>query len=87
MIGILLSESLLRYVFIYLTRWLGQSVILDLRKRMYNHIVSLKLKYFDQTPIGTSTTRTINDIASINEIFSQGIITVIADILQLVAII
>ena len=48
---------------------------------MFNHISSLRLKYFDTTPIGTSTTRTINDIETINTVFSQGAITIIADLL------
>ena len=76
LVGILLLEVLLRYVFIYATNWLGQSVIKDLRVRVFNHISSLKLTYFDTTPIGTSTTRTINDIETINTVFSQGAITV-----------
>jgi len=77
----LTAESILRYTFIYSTSVLGQSVIKDLRIRVFNHISSLRLKYFDTTPIGTSTTRTINDIETINTVFSQGAITIIADLL------
>ena len=77
----LITESILRYTFIYSTSVLGQSVIKDLRVRVFNHISSLRLKYFDTTPIGTSTTRTINDIETINTVFSQGAITIIADLL------
>ena len=80
-IGALILESLLRYTFIYSTSVLGQSVIKDLRIRVFNHISSLRLKYFDHTPIGTSTTRTINDIETINTVFSQGAITIVADLL------
>ncbi|MEM1214672.1 MAG: ABC transporter ATP-binding protein [Bacteroidota bacterium] len=83
---ILVIESLLRYVFIFSTRWLGQSVIRDLRVRMFDHLTSLQLRYFDKTPIGTATTRTINDIETINTVFSQGIITIIADLLALFAV-
>lgn len=82
----LLVESVLRYVFIFSTRWLGQSVIRDLRVRVFQHLTSLKLQYFDRTAIGTATTRTINDIETINTVFSQGIITIIADLLSLVAV-
>ncbi len=77
----LIAESILRYTFIYSTSVLGQSVIKDLRVRVFNHISSLRLKYFDTTPIGTSTTRTINDIETINTVFSQGAITIVADLL------
>jgi len=85
-IGVLIVEVILRYFFIYSTNWLGQSVIRDLRVKVYKHIISLKLSYFDTTPIGTSTTRTINDIETINTVFSQGAITIIADILTLFAV-
>lgn len=82
--GVLIIEGVVRYSFIYSTSWLGQSVIRDLRVRVFNKIVSLRLSYFDKTPIGTSTTRTINDIETVNEIFSRGVITIIADILAFV---
>ncbi|MEM1324182.1 MAG: ABC transporter ATP-binding protein, partial [Bacteroidota bacterium] len=84
--GVLIFEVILRYFFIYSTSWLGQSVIRDLRVTVFKHITSLRLKYFDHTPIGTSTTRTINDIETINTVFSQGVITIVADILTLLAV-
>jgi len=83
---ILMIDVALRYVFIYSTSWLGQSVIKDLRVRMFNHISSLRLSYFDTTPIGTSTTRTINDIETINTVFSQGAITILADLFTVFAV-
>jgi len=85
-IGVLLVEVVLRYVFIYSTSWLGQSVIRDLRMSVFNHLTSLRLKYFDTTPIGTATTRTINDIETINTVFSQGVITIVADVLMVFAV-
>ncbi len=84
--GILILEVLLRYVFVYSANWLGQMVIRDLRVRVFKHITSMRLSYFDTTPIGTSTTRTINDIETINTVFSQGVITILADILTLFAV-
>ena len=84
--GVLLLEVCIRYVFIYCTNLLGQSIIKDLRVKTFNHISSLKLGYFDKTPIGTATTRTINDIEAINQVFSQGVITMVADILGIVAV-
>ena len=86
LIGVLILESFLTYLFIYSSNLLGQSVIRDLRVRVFDHITHLRLGYFDRTPIGTSTTRTINDIETINEVFSQGVITIIADLLTVVAV-
>lgn len=80
---VLVLQGILYYIFAYSTNWLGQSVIRDLRTRVFNHINNLRLTYFDTTPIGTSTTRTINDIETINTVFSQGFITIIADLLTL----
>lgn len=83
LVGLLILDALCRYWFIYSTNLLGQSVIRDLRVRVFKHITHLRLTYFDRTPIGTSTTRTINDIEAINTVFSQGSITIIADMLTL----
>lgn len=84
--GLLIIEALFRYAFIYSSNWLGQSIIRDLRVRVFSHINSLKLSYFDKTPIGTSTTRTISDIQSINSVFSEGIITILADLISIIAV-
>lgn len=84
--GLLILESICRYWFIFSTNLLGQSVIRDLRVRVFRHITKLRLTFFDRTPIGTSTTRTINDIEAINTVFSQGSITIIADLLTLVTV-
>jgi len=66
---LLVLESFFRYYFIYLTNWLGQSIIKSLRVKVFHHIINLRLRYFDRTPIGVSITRTINDIEAINNIF------------------
>ncbi len=83
---VLLVNVLCRYLFIFYTNVLGQSIIRDLRDRVFRHLNSLKLSYFDKTPIGTSTTRTISDIESVNTVFTQGAITMIADILGIIAV-
>lgn len=83
LIGILIVESFFRYNFIYLTNWLGQSIIKNLRVRVFKHVIRFRLRYFDNTPIGTSTTRAINDVETINDIFSQGLITIVADLLTI----
>ncbi len=85
-LGVLLVEVVLRYFFLYQADWLGQAVIRDLRVRIFNHITGLNLSYFDRTPIGQSTTRTINDMEAINTIFSEGSITILADLLTIVAV-
>lgn len=78
---VLVANSIIQYLFLYDINLLGQSVIRDLRIKVFNHINSLKLRYFDTTPIGKSTTRVINDIETINSIFTQGVITIISDLL------
>ena len=85
-IGMLLIETGLRFYFGYITAWLGQTVVRDLRVTVYNKIMHLNLSQFDKTPIGTLTTRTINDIESINDIFSDGLIPIVADILSILSI-
>ncbi|MBT8218270.1 MAG: ABC transporter ATP-binding protein/permease [Bacteroidia bacterium] len=82
-IGVLILSGILRYLFIYSSSLLGQNVIKDLRVRVFSHITSLRLTFFDNTPIGTSTTRTINDIETINSVFTQGVMTIIADLFTL----
>ncbi|WP_212000096.1 ABC transporter ATP-binding protein [Chitinophaga sp. HK235] len=83
---LLLLESVVRFYFSYLTNWLGQSVVKDLRVTVYKKIIRLNLAFFDKTPIGTLTTRTVNDIEAINDVFSEGIISIVSDLLTIVAI-
>jgi ATP-binding cassette subfamily B protein len=85
-IGLLLLETAVRFYFSFLTAWLGQNVVKDMRVKVYNKILGLNLSQFDKTPIGTLTTRTINDIESINDIFSDGLIPIIADMLSIISI-
>lgn len=83
---ILIIETLLRFYFSFLTSWLGQTVVRDLRVEVYRKVLSLNLSQFDKTPIGTLTTRTINDIEAINDVFSEGLIPIVADLLSIIAI-
>ncbi len=80
----LFIETAFRFVFSFLTSWLGQSVVKDIRVIVYKKVMSLNLSQFDKTPIGTLTTRTINDIESINDIFSDGLIPIISDLLSII---
>jgi ATP-binding cassette subfamily B multidrug efflux pump len=85
-IGLLFLETGMRFYFTYLMAWLGQTVVKDLRVAVYDKVLSLNLSQFDKTPIGTLTTRTINDIEAINDIFADGLIPIIADMLSIIAI-
>ncbi len=83
---LLFLETALRFLFTYLTSWLGHSVVKDIRVSVFQKLLSLNLRQFDKTPIGTLTTRTVNDIESINDIFSEGLVPILADLLSIVAI-
>lgn len=85
-IGLILVETAMRFLFTFTTATLGQSVVKDLRVQTYKKIMGLNLSQFDRTPIGTLTTRTINDIESINDIFSDGLVPIIADLLSIVCV-
>jgi len=84
---ILIIEAILQYLYTYLANLLGQSVIKDLRVQVFKHVLDFKLKYFDNTPIGLLVTRTVSDIETIAEVFSQGVLVIMGDLLKLIAII
>ncbi|MBC8173410.1 MAG: ABC transporter ATP-binding protein [Chitinophagales bacterium] len=84
---VLLAESFLRYHFIYITNWMGQNIVKNLRMQVFKKTIGFRLGYFDRTPIGISTTRTINDLETINSVFTEGLIQIIADILTIVFVI
>lgn len=83
----LVIQTVAQYYQTYLTNSLGQSVIRDLRKDIFNHITSLRLKYFDRTPIGMLITRTVSDLETIADIFSEGLISIMGDLLLVFAVI
>ncbi|WP_316835898.1 ABC transporter ATP-binding protein [Pedobacter nutrimenti] len=87
MVLLLVLQSIIQYSHTLLTNTLGQSAIRDLRINVFNHITRLRLKYFDKTPIGQLITRTVSDLETISDIFSEGLIVIIGDILQVIAII
>ncbi|MGJ1206234.1 ABC transporter ATP-binding protein [Sphingobacterium lactis] len=86
MFALLIAQTVVRYFHTLMTNTLGQSVIRDIRIQVFNHITNLRLKYFDNTPIGRLITRTISDLETIANIFSEGLIQIIGDLLQLVVI-
>ncbi|HLW51077.1 MAG TPA: ABC transporter ATP-binding protein [Sphingobacteriaceae bacterium] len=86
MMALLILQSIVRYFHSLTTNTLGQSVIRDLRIDVFNHITRLRLQYFDNTPIGRLITRTVSDLETIANIFSEGLIQIIGDLLQLAVI-
>jgi ATP-binding cassette subfamily B protein len=85
-LALLLIETACRFIFTFFTASLGQNVVKDMRVATYKKVINLNLSQYDKTPIGTLTTRTINDIESINDIFSDGLIPIIADLLSIIAV-
>ena len=83
---LLLLQSAIQWWSTLLANFLGQQIIYDLRNKVYNHLLSLKLKYYDQTPVGTLVTRSISDIETISEVFSEGMINIAGDIIQIVVL-
>ncbi|MFT5249576.1 MAG: ATP-binding cassette subfamily B multidrug efflux pump [bacterium] len=87
MIGVLMLEVIFMLTFIFFTNWLGQSVIRDIRVKLFKLMLSFKLKYYDTSAVGRLTTRAVNDIETISSIFSQGLFMIISDLLKMVVII
>lgn len=83
---ILLFQTAIQFWNGYVTGWIGQQVIMDLRNHVYKKINQMKQQFFDKTPVGNLVTRCVSDIETIAELFSSGIITISGDILQLIAI-
>lgn len=84
LLGSLTIEALFQFLNIYITSLIGQSIIKDLRKQVYNHILNFRSKYFDTTPIGMLVTRAISDVEALADVFSQGFIVILGDVLMLV---
>ncbi|MFN8263813.1 MAG: ABC transporter ATP-binding protein [Chitinophagales bacterium] len=84
---LLIVEFVVKYLFGLYSTTLGQTIMLDLRTRLFAHVQSMRLQYFDKTQVGIITTRTINDIEAINNIFSEGLITIVADVLTLIFVV
>lgn len=83
---LIILETVLRFFFSYYTSWLGQTVVRDLRVNVFKKIIGLNLRQFDQTPIGTLTTRSVNDIETISDVFAEGFIPILADFLTIIAV-
>lgn len=86
-VGFLLIEALLQFFQTYMANKVAQSVTLDLRSQLYDHVLRFRLKFFDDTPVGTFVTRLVSDIDGIAQVFSNGILTIIGDLLRLIVVI
>ncbi|GAB3567985.1 ABC transporter ATP-binding protein [Spirosoma luteolum] len=87
MIGVLVVQAVVQFSNTYLSGWLGQYVIRDIRVQLYRKILHLRLKFFDNTPIGRLVTRAISDVETLADVFSEGMAAIAGDILQLVLVI
>lgn len=86
-VGMLVLEALIQYRVTYLANWVAQSVSLDLRSKLFRHVARFRLRYFDKTPVGTLVTRHVSDIDGIADVFSNGILNAIGDLLALFVVI
>ncbi|MBX2944263.1 MAG: ABC transporter ATP-binding protein [Cyclobacteriaceae bacterium] len=86
LVGLLLVQSVAQYVHTYMSGWMGQQVIRDIRTALFKHLVSLRLRFFDKTPIGRLVTRTISDVETLADVFSEGLAAMVSDLLQLIFI-
>ncbi|WP_158859070.1 ABC transporter ATP-binding protein [Lunatibacter salilacus] len=86
LIGLLVLHAVVQFAHTYLSGWIGQVIIRDMRIKLYKHLLKMRLKFFDNTPIGRLVTRNISDVETLSDVFSQGLASIIGDLLQLVAI-
>jgi ATP-binding cassette subfamily B protein len=84
LLGTLIFQGIVQYGLSYLTSWIGQKIIFDLRKKVYKHTINLNLKFYDENPIGRLVTRVTNDIDVLYEVFSSGIVTAFGDIFTII---
>jgi ATP-binding cassette subfamily B multidrug efflux pump len=82
-LGVLFLEAILQVINMRITNLLGQNIVYDLRQQVYKHVISLKNTYFDTSPVGMLVTRTVSDIESLSEMFSEGFIVIIGDIVMI----
>jgi ATP-binding cassette, subfamily B, multidrug efflux pump len=86
LVGLMVLQSIVQFAHTYLSGWIGQVIIRDIRIKLYRHLLKMRLKFFDNTPIGRLVTRNISDIETLADVFSEGLAAIIGDLLQLVTI-
>ncbi|WP_333877373.1 ABC transporter ATP-binding protein [Flavobacterium sp.] len=83
---VLLLEVFSQFYFVYWANWLGQDIIKDIRTKLFRHMLSFRMKYFDHAPVGQLVTRSVSDIEQIARIFSQGLFMIISDLMKMVVV-
>lgn len=83
---VLLSEVFSQFYFVYWANWLGQDIVKDIRTKLFRHLLSFRMKYFDLVPVGQLVTRSVSDIESIARIFSQGLFMIISDLMKMLVV-
>ncbi|GAB2612646.1 ABC transporter ATP-binding protein [Belliella aquatica] len=86
LVGLMILQAFVQFVHTYLSGWIGQVIIRDIRIKLYRHLLKMRLKFFDNTPIGRLVTRNVSDIETLADVFSEGLAAIIGDLLQLVTI-
>lgn len=86
LLGLMVLQAVVQFAHTYLSGWVGQVIIRDIRIKLYDHLLKMKLKFFDNTPIGRLVTRNISDVETLADVFSEGLAAIIGDLLQLVTI-
>src|SRR5690606_10946114 len=86
LVGLMVFQALVQFAHTYLSGWVGQVIIRDIRIKLYQHLLKMKLKFFDNTPIGRLVTRNVSDVETLADVFSEGLAAIVGDLLQLVTI-
>ncbi|WP_026706495.1 ABC transporter ATP-binding protein [Flavobacterium soli] len=83
---VLLLEVISQFYFVFWANWLGQDIVKDIRTKLFKHMLSFRMKYFDNVPVGQLVTRSVSDIEAIAKIFSQGLFMIISDLMKMVVV-
>jgi ATP-binding cassette, subfamily B, multidrug efflux pump len=86
MASVLLIEVLSQFFFVFWANWLGQDIVKDIRVKLFKHMLSFRMKYYDNAPVGQLVTRSVSDLEAIAKIFSQGLFMIISDMLKMVVV-
>ncbi|HSF53328.1 MAG TPA: ABC transporter ATP-binding protein [Algoriphagus sp.] len=86
LVGLMILQAIVQWAHTYYSGWIGQVIIKDIRIRLYKHLLKLRLKFFDNTPIGRLVTRNVSDIETLADVFSEGLAAIIGDLLQIITI-
>ena len=86
MLVVLMAEVFSQFYFVYWANWLGQDIVKDIRIKLFKHMLSFRMKYYDNAPVGQLVTRSVSDIEAIAKIFSQGLFMIISDLMKMLVV-